>query len=73
MRGKGRADFGRFTGAAYALAYLWLSTKRELIRKDAGWRVVLDRSGIGSWLRKRPSGPDEPVTAPAGGHDTDQA
>jgi glycosyltransferase involved in cell wall biosynthesis len=73
VRGKGRPHFGRFTGATYALVYLWLSTKRELIKKDAGWRVMLDRSPFSGWLKKRPNEPQEPVTASAGGRDADPA
>jgi len=43
VMGRGGPEFGRLTGTAYALAYLWLSTKRELLRKDARWRVPFAR------------------------------
>jgi len=41
--GRGTPDIGRVAGAGYALAYLWLSTKRELMRKDARWRLAFTR------------------------------
>ena len=44
VRGKGRPGFGRLAGVGYALFYLWLSSKRELTKKDARWRVMFERS-----------------------------
>ena len=55
IRGTGRPGVGRVAGAAYALAYLWLSTKRELTKEDARWRQALDGLGVGQWLRRRRS------------------
>jgi glycosyltransferase involved in cell wall biosynthesis len=44
VRGRGRPLFGRLSGTAYAFAYLWYATKRELFRDDARWKRVLQRT-----------------------------
>lgn len=44
VRGRGRPDFGRLAGAAYACAHLWFAGRRELTKGDARWRVLLARS-----------------------------
>lgn len=36
--GRGLPEIGRVAGIAYAVAYLWLSTKKELTKKDGWWR-----------------------------------
>jgi len=43
VMGRGTPEIGRVAGTGYALAYLWLSTKRELMRKDARWRLAFTR------------------------------
>jgi glycosyltransferase involved in cell wall biosynthesis len=43
VRGRGRPSFGRLLGIAYAFAYFWYATKRELLRDDARWKVALQR------------------------------
>ena len=53
VRGRGRPLFGRLSGMAYAIAYLWYSNKRELLRDDARWRLALERTAIGQRLLKR--------------------
>jgi len=50
VRGRGRPAFGRLKGCAYAAAQLWYSTKRDLLRDDARWRVALARTRLGRWL-----------------------
>jgi hypothetical protein len=57
--GLARPEVGRLAGARYALSYLWLSTKREMGRRDGRWGQALDALGIGSWLRGRGSAPRE--------------
>jgi hypothetical protein len=44
VRGRGRPVFGRLSGVAYAFAYFWYATKRELLRDDARWKIALHRS-----------------------------
>ena len=50
LRGRGRPAFGRMTGLAYVGAQFWYSTKRDLLRDDARWRVALARTAVGRWL-----------------------
>jgi glycosyltransferase involved in cell wall biosynthesis len=50
MEGRGRPAFGRIAGAWYAAAQLWYSTKRELLKDDARWRVALERTAWGRWV-----------------------
>ncbi len=50
LRGRGRPSFGRLAGAWYAVAQLWYSTKRELLKDDARWRVALARTALGRWV-----------------------
>lgn len=57
--GRGRPEIGRLAGTRYALTYLWLSTKREMARRDGRWGQTLDALGIGPWLRGRRSAPRE--------------
>jgi hypothetical protein len=59
FRGTARPEVGRVAGAGYALAYLWLSTRRELTKEDARWRTALDGLRVGQWLRRRRSVPHE--------------
>lgn len=47
LRGRGRPSFGRLRGVAYAFAYLWYASKRELVRDDARWRLALRRPATG--------------------------
>jgi len=44
VRGRGRPLFGRLSGIAYAFAYFWYATKRELLRDDARWKLALQRT-----------------------------
>ena len=41
VRGRGRPECGRAAGLWYALLQLFYSTRRELLRSDAPWRVAL--------------------------------
>lgn len=50
VRGRGGRRFGRIAGAGYAIAHLWYSTKRELLRDSARWRVAVKRTAIGRRL-----------------------
>jgi len=40
IRGCGRPAFGRLAGVWYAALQFWYSTKRQLLRDDAPWRVA---------------------------------
>lgn len=53
VRGRGRPGFGRIVGAGYAFAHLWYATKRDLTKEDARWRLALDKTALGRWLRNR--------------------
>lgn len=56
VRGRGRPGFGRIAGAGYAIAQLWYSTKRELLRDNSRWRVALAQTVAGRrLLGERPS------------------
>lgn len=65
VRGRGRPAFGRLTGVWYAGLQLWHSTKRQLLRDDAGWRVALGRTRLGRWLSTRHPKPAAAERAPA--------
>jgi hypothetical protein len=54
VQGRGRPAFGRLAGLGYAAAQLWLSTKRDLLRDDARWRVALAKTALGRWLWVQP-------------------
>ena len=73
VQARGRPRFGRFTGAGYSFAYLWLSTKRELTKSDARWRVMVERSPIGAWWKRRRAAAEEGVPAPAASGGGEQA
>jgi glycosyltransferase involved in cell wall biosynthesis len=47
IRGRGRPMFGRLAGFGYAVLQLAYSIRRELVRHDAGWRMVLTRLRFG--------------------------
>ena len=48
--GRARPAAGRLPSAAYAIAQLWYSTKREIVRDDSRWRESLRRTTWGKRL-----------------------
>jgi glycosyltransferase involved in cell wall biosynthesis len=52
VRGQGRPVFGRLAGFGYALAYLWFSTRREIVRDDSRWRLALQQTALGRRVLK---------------------
>jgi glycosyltransferase involved in cell wall biosynthesis len=50
VHGRGRPVFGRIEGLGYALAQIAYSTRRELFRRDADWRIALSRTALGRWI-----------------------
>lgn len=48
--GRGRPTIGRLKGMAGAVAQLYYSTKREIVRDDSRWRDALRRTAIGRRL-----------------------
>ena len=44
VRGRGRPSFGRLSGIAYAFAYFWYASIRELFRDNARWKLALLRT-----------------------------
>jgi len=47
---RGRPAFGRVKGLGYAVAQLWYSTRRELVRDDSRWRDALRQTALGRRL-----------------------
>lgn len=50
VKGRGRPAVGRLIGLGYAVAQLWYSTKRELVRDDSRWRESLRQTALGRRL-----------------------
>jgi glycosyltransferase involved in cell wall biosynthesis len=50
LQARGLPEIGRLRGLGYAVAQLWYSTKRELVRDDSRWREALRRTAIGRRL-----------------------
>jgi glycosyltransferase involved in cell wall biosynthesis len=50
IRGLGRPVVGRLRGLVCAVAQLWYSTKREIVRDDSRWREALRRTALGRRL-----------------------
>lgn len=50
VRGRGRPGSGRLAGAVYAFAMLWYESRREVLKPDARWRRVLERTRLGRWV-----------------------
>lgn len=48
--GQGRPVVGRLRGLGYAVAQLWYSTRRELVRDDSRWREALRQTALGRRL-----------------------
>jgi glycosyltransferase involved in cell wall biosynthesis len=66
VRGCGKPEMGRVTGAAYAAAALWLETRREAMKPDAWWREMLRKTPLGPWIKRRAASEDLDDDASAG-------
>lgn len=51
--GRGVPACGRFAGAVYAAAALWLESRRELTKPDARWRKAVKKTALGRRLTER--------------------
>ena len=64
VRGARPAGVGRVAGAGYAMAALWLESRRDLVKPDARWRVALRNDGRSVDVRSpRVRGPMTPATS----------
>jgi len=66
IRGVGRPALSRAAGAAYAVAALWLESRRDLVKPDARWREMLRKTPLSSWVSsgtRSDDGGDEPSGA----------
>lgn len=50
LKARGRPAMGRLKGLGYAVAQLWYSTKREVVRDDSRWRERLRQTALGRRL-----------------------
>jgi hypothetical protein len=62
VKGRGRPEIGRWQGLRFALAHLWYANRHELLRNDARWRVALNRSPLGRWMKGMTSRGPAPVS-----------
>jgi len=65
VRGRGRPETGRLTGAIYAAAALWLETRREMSRPDVWWRELLRKTPLRRWIKSSRSRDEDDESAEA--------